>query len=292
MAGVPSNLRPTNMVFQSYAIFPHLSVAENVGYGLRKQNLDRAARDRRVVDALAMVALAGLGARRPHELSGGQRQRVALARALVLRPKVLLLDEPLSALDKKLRERMHVELRQLQRAVGVTFLLVTYDQEEALTLSDRLAVMFAGKVAQVGRPEEIYQEPATRAVAEFIGGMNFLAATVADEGAGRITLDIVALGWATIPRRPGLNGSRELTVGIRPERMTLLVDEGALAERTAQGRLADAAYYGDMTYYHVGLEGLAEPVVISMRNAVGRRILRPGEDVKVGWAPESLVALP
>ena len=291
MAGVPANQRPTNMVFQSYAIFPHLSVAENVGYGLRKQNLDRPTFDRRVADALAMVALAGLGARRPHELSGGQRQRVALARALVMRPKVLLLDEPLSALDKKLREHMHVELRQLQRAVGITFILVTHDQEEALTLSDRLAVMFAGRIAQVGRPEEIYQEPASRAVAEFIGGMNFLPATVTADAAGTLTLDVAALGQATIARPPGLNGSSALTVGVRPERMTLLVDAGASAARTTPGRITNAAYYGDMTYYYVELPGLAEPVVVSMRNAVGRRILQPGETVQVGWAPESLVPL-
>ncbi|MGD9509036.1 MAG: ABC transporter ATP-binding protein [Geminicoccaceae bacterium] len=291
MAGVPANRRPTNMVFQSYAIFPHLSVAENVGYGLRRLNLDRAASARRVEDALAMVALSGLGARRPHELSGGQRQRVALARALVMRPKVLLLDEPLSALDKKLREHMHVELRQLQRAVGITFILVTHDQEEALTLSDRLAVMFQGRIAQVGRPEEIYQQPTTRAVAEFIGGMNFLPATVTAESAASITLEVAALGRATIARPPGLNGSRAATVGVRPERMTLLVDHGASAARRVAGRIADAAYYGDMTYYYVELAGLAGPVVVSMRNAVGRRVLAVGEAVEVGWAPESLVPL-
>ncbi|MFO1048894.1 MAG: ABC transporter ATP-binding protein [Geminicoccaceae bacterium] len=291
MAGVPANRRPTNMVFQSYAIFPHLSVAENVGYGLRKQNLDGATFERRVGDALAMVALAGLGARRPHELSGGQRQRVALARALVMRPKVLLLDEPLSALDKKLREHMHVELRQLQRAVGITFVLVTHDQEEALTLSDRLAVMFAGQIAQIGRPEEIYQQPASRGVAEFIGGMNFLPCTLTGEGPGTLTLDVRALGQATIPRPAGLNGSRELTVGVRPERLTLLVDRGATAAHSVAGRVTNAAYYGDMTYYYIELAGLAEPVVVSMRNTVGRRILQTGEAVEVGWAPESLVPL-
>jgi spermidine/putrescine transport system ATP-binding protein len=282
MAEVPANRRPTNMVFQSYAIFPHLTVAENVGYGLRRLNLDRAAFDRRVGDALAMVALSGLDARRPNELSGGQRQRVALARALVMRPKVLLLDEPLSALDKKLREHMHVELRQLQRAVGIAFILVTHDQEEALTLSDRLAVMFAGRIAQVGRPEEIYQEPATRAVAEFIGGMNFLPAAVIGEAPGRLTLDVAALGQVTIARPPQLNGNRELAIGIRPERMTLLVDAGASAARVTPGRITNAAYYGAMTYYHVELPRLTEPVVVSMRNAVGRRILQVDETVEVG----------
>ena len=291
MAGVPANRRPTNMVFQSYAIFPHLSVAENVGYGLRKQNLDRAAFERRAPRPLSMVPLTGLGVRPPYQLSGGQRQRVALARALVMRPKVLLLDEPLSALDKKLREHMHVELRRLQRAVGITFVLVTHDQDEALTLSDRLAVMFAGRIAQVGRPEEIYQQPVTRAVAEFIGGMNFLPATKVAETPTTITLDVAGVGTATIARSPGLNGSRALTVGVRPERMTLLMDPGAKADRAVAGRISDTAYYGEMTYYQVELDGLASPVLVSMRNAVDRRILRPGEAVEVGWAPASLVPL-
>ena len=291
MVGVAANHRPTNMVFQNYAIFPHLDVAQNVGYGLRKLRLDTAETQRRVEDALAMVALSGLGGRRPHELSGGQRQRVALARALVMRPKVLLLDEPLSALDKKLREHMHVELRQLQRAVGITFILVTHDQEEALTLSDRLAVMFQGRIAQVGRPEAIYQHPESRAVAEFIGGMNFLPATVTADTPATLSLDVAALGCATIARPARLNGSSALTVGVRPERMTLLVDAGATAARTTQGQITNAVYYGDMTYYYVALAGLDEPVIVSMRNAVGRRILQPGETVGVGWAPESLVPL-
>jgi spermidine/putrescine transport system ATP-binding protein len=186
---------------------------------------------------------------------------------------------------------MHVELRQLQRAVGITFILVTHDQEEALTLSDRLAVMFAGRIAQIGRPEEIYQQPSTRAVAEFIGGMNFLPAATLAETPATITLEVAALGQATVARPPGLNGSRSLTVGVRPERMTLLVDRGAAAERRVAGRICHAVYYGDMTYYHVELGGLAEPVVVSMRNAVGRRVLATGEAVEVGWAPESLVPL-
>jgi spermidine/putrescine transport system ATP-binding protein len=208
-----------------------------------------------------------------------------------MRPKVLLLDESLSALDKKLRERMHVELRQLQRAVGITFVLVTHE-EEALTLSDRLAVMFRGRIAQVDRPEEIYQRPASREAAEFLGGMNFLAATVAAETPATLTLGVAALGTVTVPRPPNLEGvGCELTVGVRPERMTLLVDDGAVAARTVSGRVADAAYYGDMTYYGVILDGWDEPVVVSMRNAVGRRVLQPGETVEVGWAPESLVPL-
>ncbi|MEP6567395.1 MAG: ABC transporter ATP-binding protein, partial [Mesorhizobium sp.] len=157
MEGIPANRRPTNMVFQSYAIFPHLNVEQNVAYGLKRLKLGGSEEKRRVEEALAQVSLTGLGKRLATELSGGQRQRVALARALVMRPKVLLLDEPLSALDKKLREQMQVELRRLQQAVGITFVLVTHDQSEALAMSDRIAVMFGGKIAQVASPKEIYQ---------------------------------------------------------------------------------------------------------------------------------------
>jgi len=160
MIGVPANQRPTNMVFQSYAIFPHMSVAENVGFGLRKSSLSGAEKAAAVGEALEMVGLSGFGARAAHALSGGQRQRVALARALILKPKVLLLDEPLSALDKKMREQMQSELRRLQRQVGITFILVTHDQEEALIMSDRIAVMFDGKIAQLDPPQQLYTRPA------------------------------------------------------------------------------------------------------------------------------------
>ena len=178
MSTVPANRRPTNMVFQSYAIFPHLSVAQNIAYGLKNRPLARKEIANRVAEALRLIKLEGYGERRPHQLSGGQRQRVALARALVCEPKVLLLDEPLGALDKKLREEMQVELRDLQRKVGVTFVFVTHDQEEALALSDRIAVMSKGVVKQVDTAEGLYEAPNSRAVAAFIGSMNFLQGTV------------------------------------------------------------------------------------------------------------------
>ncbi|TIO65701.1 MAG: ABC transporter ATP-binding protein, partial [Mesorhizobium sp.] len=181
MDGIPANRRPTNMVFQSYAIFPHLNVEQNVAYGLKRLKLQGGEEKRRVEEALAQVSLTGLGKRRATELSGGQRQRVALARALVMRPKVLLLDEPLSALDKKLREQMQVELRRLQQAVRITFVLVTHDQYEALAMSDRIAVMFGGRIAQVASPKEIYQRPVNRQVADFLGGMNFVKAEIVEE---------------------------------------------------------------------------------------------------------------
>ena len=168
MDGVEPNLRPTNMVFQNYAIFPHLNVEQNVSYGLRKKNLSTAEKDKMISQVLELVGLTGLNQRSANALSGGQKQRVALARALILKPKVLLLDEPLSALDKKLREQMQLELRHLQRAVGITFILVTHDQEEALTMSDKVAVMFDGEVEQVDSPRELYERPASQRVASFL----------------------------------------------------------------------------------------------------------------------------
>ena len=180
MKGVPPNKRPTNMVFQSYAIFPHLSVEQNVGFGLRKSGMSPSEKTRAIGAALEMVGLGQYGKRAAHALSGGQRQRVALARALILKPKVLLLDEPLSALDRKMREDMQVELMKLQREVGITFILVTHDQEEALVMSDRIAVMFEGEIAQLADPEVLYRKPATKRVADFIGVMNFLPARAGD----------------------------------------------------------------------------------------------------------------
>ena len=199
MIGVPANRRPTNMVFQSYAIFPHLNVEENVSYGLKRLRLGSDEEKRRVGAALEQVRLQGLGQRRGNELSGGQRQRVALARALVLRPKVLLLDEPLSALDKKLREEMQSELRALQKAVGITFVLVTHDQYEALALSDRIAVMFGGRIAQVAAPKEIYQHPYSRRVADFLGGMNFLKGRVTGQAGEQLSVETERFGTLGLP---------------------------------------------------------------------------------------------
>ena len=209
MDGIPANRRPTNMVFQSYAIFPHLNVEQNVAYGLKRLRLDPKEERRRVDEALAQVSLTGLGKRGGHELSGGQRQRVALARALVMRPKVLLLDEPLSALDKKLREQMQVELRSLQQAVGITFVLVTHDQYEALGMSDRIAVMFGGKIAQIAKPKEIYQRPINRQVADFLGGMNFVKAEIVEENGASITVETSGFGRVTTDKPADLRAQRQ-----------------------------------------------------------------------------------
>lgn len=292
MQGIPANRRPTNMVFQSYAIFPHLSVADNVGYGLKRKNMSRAEIASEVDKALAMVDLAGYGSRAAHELSGGQRQRVALARALVMKPKVILLDEPLSALDKKLREQMQVELRQLQQSVGITFILVTHDQEEALIMSDRIAVMFEGEIAQMATPQELYRRPVSKRVASFIGVMNFLPARATATTVGGVSLDISALGKVEL--RPDqvpedIAATSITTVGVRPEMLTILFDEKDQAEREAEGEVAGTSYYGDMTYYSVQLPGTKEPATISMRNTAGRSIVPVGTRVRVGWGSDSIV---
>ena len=292
MAGVPANKRPTNMVFQSYAIFPHLSVAQNVGYGLRKARLPKAEMDRAVAEALDMVGLAGFGDRAAHALSGGQRQRVALARALILKPKVLLLDEPLSALDKKMREQMQSELRRLQRQVGITFILVTHDQEEALIMSDRIAVMFEGEIAQVASPQELYRRPLTRRVGEFIGVMNFIDAHQIEGDGAQVKFQIDALGEVVIAPEQLPSGARAFApvVGLRPEAFSILYDEPTLrGQRVVEGEVVDLSYYGDMTYYEVKLAGNATPVTISMKNLATRPVLERGAQTLVSWDEGSLV---
>lgn len=291
MAGVPANKRPTNMVFQSYAIFPHLTVEQNVGFGLRRQNLEAQVRRTLVEDALDMVGLDGFGARSAHALSGGQRQRVALARALILRPKVLLLDEPLSALDKKMREQMQVELIRLQRHVGITFILVTHDQEEALVMSDRIAVMFEGGIAQLADPETLYRRPNSREVADFIGVMNFLSAEILAETDGGISIDVQGLGKTDISASQAMagKGADGVKVGFRPETLTLLYNGQTAPDRETPGIVEEVVYYGDMTYYDVRLGGVEKPVRISMRNVFGRPVLDIGTHTRVGWSAGALV---
>ena len=290
MSDVPANQRPTNMVFQSYAIFPHLTVAQNVAFGLRKRpEIDKTT----AVDAaLAMVGLSGFGHRAAHALSGGQRQRVALARALILKPKVLLLDEPLSALDKKMREQMQVELMQLQRHVGITFILVTHDQEEALVMSDRIAVMFDGQIGQMDDPETLYRRPKTRQVAEFIGKMNFVDATVLDIG-NSIGLDVAGLGKCAIAAEQAPSGAAigSAHVGIRPETLAILFDGETTTRETISGVVDEVVYYGDMTYYDVRVAGIDTPLNIAMKNLIGRPVLDVGQKTTVVWDTRSLVLI-
>jgi spermidine/putrescine transport system ATP-binding protein len=291
MEGVPANQRPTNMVFQSYAIFPHLSVAGNVGFGLRKDPRSAADKAKAVESALAMVGLAGYGGRAAHALSGGQRQRVALARALILEPKVLLLDEPLSALDKKMREQMQHELRRLQRQVGITFILVTHDQEEALIMSDRIAVMFEGSIAQLADPQTLYRRPVSRRVGEFIGIMNFLPCDASRATGDTIEVEVAGLGKAVLAAEqcPGGANGGPASVGIRPETMSILFEGETTAGKTAEGTVEEVTYFGDMTYYDIRLDGIEKPVSLSMRNVVGRHVLERGERARVAWDARSLV---
>jgi spermidine/putrescine transport system ATP-binding protein/putrescine transport system ATP-binding protein len=293
ITALPPNKRPTNMVFQSYAIFPHLNVRDNIAYGLRSERLTADERDTRVDGALAMIKLGSYGGRRAHELSGGERQRVALARALVKRPKLLLLDEPLGALDKRLREAMQIELRQLQREVGITFIFVTHDQEEALSMSDRIAVMEGGRLLQIADPKTLYESPASRAVADFIGTMNFFEGRVTEIADAIATVETKALGHLNIALRRSSHfdaGARVL-VAIRPEKLVL---SRGPADASVSGRLISAAYLGDRSQFQVGLEAASDPVIVSAPNSAtgnGQRF-EPGETVYLSWAREGLILLP
>ncbi len=293
MAGVPANLRPTNMVFQSYAIFPHLNVVENVSYGLKRLKLARAEERARVDQALALVKLEGYEQRGAHQLSGGQRQRVALARALVCRPKVLLLDEPLGALDKKLREEMQVELRSLQRSVGITFVFVTHDQEEALTLSDRIAVMARGKVLQIDTATGLYERPNCREVAEFIGTMNLFAGRVTKIGP-EISVDAGSIGTLRAPA-----GEARIAVGdavhvaVRPEKLSLLTGKARTGANVVTGSLVASTYLGDRSRYLVQVPGVAAAVSVSLQHdgqhAAGAAL--PGSAINLTWPASAGIVL-
>jgi len=243
----PPNRRPVNTVFQSYALFPHMTVAGNIGFGLQMTGVPSAEIAARVAEAIELVRLTGMGDRRPKQLSGGQQQRVALARALVNRPKVLLLDEPLGALDLKLRQAMQLELKDLQQRVGITFIYVTHDQEEALTMSDRIGVMHDGKLLQVGMSEEIYERPANRFVADFIGETNFIEGVVAEGGV--VKLPDGTLVKAVTHDPPGTR----ITLTLRPEKLHLhrTVDEADPAMNRLTGTVARRLYYGDSLYYEI-----------------------------------------
>jgi spermidine/putrescine transport system ATP-binding protein len=293
MTNIDANERPTNMVFQSYAIFPHLNVGENVAYGLKKQSLPKQELKARVYNMLKLVDLDGLYDRPSYALSGGQKQRVALARALIMQPKVLLLDEPLSALDKKLRQQMQHELRRLQRTLGITFILVTHDQEEALIMSDRIAVMFDGKIAQVGQPQEIYERPITKKVASFIGIMNFISGEYLGKKDEKLHVRTSSLGEVFLEPhqmpsdlRPG-----DITIGLRPEMMTVLYVANEKSEHEFKAKIINVSYYGDMTYYSVKMPSLDHDISISMRNTVGRHVYSVGDMVRIGWGTESIVVL-
>ncbi len=281
MNAVPPHQRPTNMVFQSYAIFPHLNVFDNIAYGLRTLRLPGDELRRRVEAMLATVRLEGLGGRGADQLSGGQRQRVALARALVREPKVLLLDEPLGALDKRLRETMQIELRAIQRKVGITFLLVTHDQEEALSLSDRVAVMSGGKILQVASPRELYERPNCREVADFIGEINFFHATVKQMSDTGVTVNAGFLGIVTLPSAnvaPNITAGDHVLLAIRPEHIRIEAQGVA-------GEIVTATFLGERSHFHVKIAGRTEPVAVSGQ--------APSDNaVMLAFPPEKLIAVP
>jgi spermidine/putrescine ABC transporter ATP-binding subunit len=295
MSSVPPNERPTNMVFQSYAIFPHLTVAQNIAYGLRKKGLTKQQMADTVAMALDMIKLPDYGDRGAHQLSGGQRQRVALARALVCRPKVLLLDEPLGALDKKLREEMQIELRQLQRSVGITFVFVTHDQEEALTLSDRIAVMSHGKALQIDNATRLYEAPNCREVADFIGSMNFFDGSVRAIDNGHAIVDLGPVGRLQVPvGEQNVGAGAHVTVAVRPEKVQLEWQTPAGGRNAIAGQVGAEAYFGDRSHYYVEVPGLNQRVAVAMQNA--QRSLdnteSRGRQVWLTWAIESAVLLP
>ncbi|RBI83488.1 Fe3+/spermidine/putrescine ABC transporter ATP-binding protein [Rhodosalinus halophilus] len=291
ISGVPPNHRPVNMVFQSYAIFPHLDVRDNIAYGLRKRKLPKARRDEMVDEMLHLIKLPDYGDRRANQLSGGQRQRVALARALILRPKVLLLDEPLGALDKNLREQMQLELRQIQRTVGITFVFVTHDQEEALTLSDRMAVMARGKPLQIDTPEALYERPANREVAEFIGSMNFFEGRVTQADGQGVDLDVAALGRIAAPDGAGgLSPGQRVALAIRPEKIALS-DTRPERGHAVRGRIQNAAYLGERSHYYVQLDGIEAPVAVSANNSAPVRHVPEAGEVWLSWPDEAMRVL-
>ena len=269
---VPPHRRRVGLVFQSYALFPHRTVRQNVAFGLRMQRTARAEIERRVSEALALVQLPGHGERYPRELSGGEQQRVALARALVTRPAVLLLDEPLGALDKKLRDHMKIELKRLQRDVGVTTIYVTHDQEEALTMSDRVAVMRAGRVEQVGAPREIYETPRTVFVAGFIGNTNLLAG----HSRGGAAIECAGVTIATAGAGPAAGAA--VTVAVRPERIRL-EDTGGLDNQVA-ATVAHVVYQGETVRYLLAADGGLELQAVEL----GRVRFPTGSRVRAGWS--------
>ncbi|MET9654809.1 MULTISPECIES: ABC transporter ATP-binding protein [unclassified Streptomyces] len=287
VTGLPPDKRNVNTVFQSYALFDHLSLADNVAFGLKRKGVARAEIRRRVADMLDLVQLGPLADRKPTTLSGGQRQRVALARALVNRPQVLLLDEPLAALDLKLRRRMQVELKQIQREVGITFVFVTHDQDEALTMSDRLAVMNEGRVEQCGTPEDVYEHPTNGFVASFMGTSNLVAGTYR---AGEVVPDGGGPALPVGPRPDVSDGSR-VSLSIRPEKVWLSDFEPGMA--TVRGTVRETVYSGPTTTYLIELAPGVTVSVLEQNTVRSRREdrWRGGEEVEIGWKPEHCLVL-
>jgi spermidine/putrescine transport system ATP-binding protein len=282
IAPLPPYKRPVNTVFQSYALFPHMTVAQNIGFGLEMLGKPRDEIDARVTEMLALVQMESMRNRRTSQISGGQQQRVALARALAPKPKVLLLDEPLSALDYKLRKEMQIELKRLQLETGITFIFVTHDQEEALTMSDRIAVMSKGRILQVGSPRDIYDRPSERFVADFIGETNFLEGELVRAAGGNAKVKLAAgpVIDAMVPE--GLKSSTKVTVVVRPEHAMV----GKLAKTSVlKGVLGNIVYFGTDTHYHVNLEGGGKFTVRQQNSQITNGSFVVGDKVGLAISP-------
>ena len=293
LAPVPPHRRPVNMMFQSYALFPHLTVEANVAFGLKQEGLPKTEIAGRVADILALVKLEAFGRRKPHELSGGQRQRVALARSLVKRPRVLLLDEPMAALDKKLRGETQFELMDLQRRLGLTFIIVTHDQSEAMTVADRIAVMDRGRLMQVAPPAEIYERPGSRWVADFIGNVNLFEGRVGDTEA---TIEGTALGRVRVAANIHAEPGSAVWVAIRPEKIRLDRYEAAVAQPDAENSVVatvvDIGYLGDLSFYRLRTEaGVPLQAAIANTGPLTARAIGWNERVWLSFAPEAAVVL-
>ena len=287
VTAAPPNKRDVNMVFQSYALFPHMSVFENVAFGLRRKSVPKDRITRQVGEMLDIVNLTGREQRRPRELSGGQQQRVALARALVNHPKALLLDEPLGALDLKLRQAMQVELKRIQREVGITFVYVTHDQNEALTMSDRIAVMNDGVIEHLGPPREIYEHPATRFVAGFIGTSNLLTGSLARVTGGQGVIEVSPDEQIIVPAgRSALAAGQEIELTVRPEKIELAAGPGPAGGCALRGTVTEVVYLGTSTSFSVHTTTGADVVVFQQNSASAAAPVSRGDEVWLTWDPQ------
>ena len=293
MSSVAAHERPTNMMFQSYALFPHMNVAKNVGYGLRRDGVAKDEIDKRVTEMLSLVQLDGYGARKPSQLSGGQRQRVALARALIKRPKLLLLDEPLGALDKKLREETQFELINIQETLGVTFIVVTHDQEEAMTLSTRIGVMDIGTIAQIGEPQEVYEFPQTRYVADFIGSVNMFEGRVIKDNPNSVVIHSKDAGIDIhVPHGVSCSPNQTLWFAIRPEKFEITATKPKSTKNVITGVVEDIAYLGGQSVYLVRLaSGRLIRMVRANRDRGAEKPITWEQTVYLTWSPSAGVVL-